>query len=778
MMARPSGLVDDLDRSRYAFTHIDYANVLAGFTHTHRTLCRDCDRIDFARHLDYFTSFHTSEISLNAALKRSTECMFCGAIATAASKRPALLDATKQRRINCIVHSRDANPRQNMKDQFPLLLLCVSVKSEQNWRHESWLADYAGSGPVNTDLEYHPYDPLLIFEAVDDAAFRVSTLLRERPTEKRRSDSGTEDSDSDFENSYRRKMTSAWECVIVRKKIGAQIDFPDLISDLNRREASDRGRLGPVDTSKSQLNSSPTLTRLLNSSRFRLVDVNTGDVHILREQVRYFALSYVCGNPPPDTALAIQAGQGDGVVAWSLKWQLLLRTIQDARTVIQQLHEQYLWIDSLCIDQNDAEDRRTIISQMASIYGCAYLTIVAASGDDAHFGLPGVASGSRSPDIVFDFSDSSRKICLLPKRPNFDALIQKSTWATRGWTYQEHLLSRRTLFITEVEAFLTMAGNYTCESQAAYRYQRSGEEPKLSLVGFVSNSGNSKLYASLQKDKPLSWSHFGDAVVTYSQRTLTKSADRLAAFLGLMDRFGRSNSAPALLTTLNGLPMQWFYASLMWTSHGHQSVRHSKPVRIQFDELQSRALPSWSWVGWTGQVEIHEQRLSPRTQNITVEVMNKTNIKCDSLVLGELQPWPFKPRPSEIAETDGIVLHLWTMKVELYVVLYRPGGDSSIDGWSVNGWSICKLIHRDQDNLRDIQMGRIFLKNSLVAEVCNDRKHQFVVLDHLVLLVIPRGDYFERMALGSLSLSFGVKAGESNRQHFDRAGKLTHVKLI
>lgn len=55
----------------------------------------------------------------------------------------------------------------------------------------------------------------------------------------------------------------------------------------------------------------------------------------------------------------------------------LLPTYQDAISVTRRLGIKYLWVDSLCIVQNDEHDVRMQIAQMGNIYGNSYVTIAA-----------------------------------------------------------------------------------------------------------------------------------------------------------------------------------------------------------------------------------------------------------------------------------------------------------------------------------------------------------------------------------------------------------------
>ena len=63
------------------------------------------------------------------------------------------------------------------------------------------------------------------------------------------------------------------------------------------------------------------------------------------------------------------------------------RTIRDAIGLVPLLRGRYLWVDSLCILQEDGEELWDQIHGMASIYANATVTIVAAQGETADYGV-------------------------------------------------------------------------------------------------------------------------------------------------------------------------------------------------------------------------------------------------------------------------------------------------------------------------------------------------------------------------------------------------------
>jgi hypothetical protein len=120
---------------------------------------------------------------------------------------------------------------------------------------------------------------------------------------------------------------------------------------------------------------------------------------------KYVALSYVWGPPSGD-------------------WP---KTVLDAVEVTKQLGEQYLWVDRLCINQSNLQEKQFLISKMDAIYEGAEFTIVAAAGD-ARTGLTGVSTTTRKLQPLVDLKQRIRTAT-----PNPDPYIK-----LLGITTEEH----------------------------------------------------------------------------------------------------------------------------------------------------------------------------------------------------------------------------------------------------------------------------------------------------------------------------------------------------
>jgi hypothetical protein len=64
----------------------------------------------------------------------------------------------------------------------------------------------------------------------------------------------------------------------------------------------------------------------------------------------------------------------------------LTKTFQDAIAIARSLGIAYLWIDSLCIIQDDAEDWDKESRRMCDVYGGSSLNIAATAAPDGSYG--------------------------------------------------------------------------------------------------------------------------------------------------------------------------------------------------------------------------------------------------------------------------------------------------------------------------------------------------------------------------------------------------------
>ena len=261
----------------------------------------------------------------------------------------------------------------------------------------------------------------------------------------------------------------------------------------------------------------------------------------------------------------------------------LPKTVNDAIDLVRNLGEQYLWVDALCLIQDDPDDVRLGIELMNSIYQGSFFTVVAGSGTDANSGLPGVSPGSRQSSQLIKELNPSLKMTILH---SIDWHLARSTYNDRGWTLQELVLPRRTvIFINDQVYFRCQEANWSEDSCSdLWTHWIDSEDSNISRIP---NHGESVITSFWAYQKL-----FED----YSKRKLRYDGDALRATAGI----SRPLAARMCTPMVEGLPGYYLDVGLLWIST-HGNLRR----RPEF--------ASFSWAGWEGEI------MWPRENYIWVE---------------------------------------------------------------------------------------------------------------------------------------------------------------
>ena len=347
----------------------------------------------------------------------------------------------------------------------------------------------------------------------------------------------------------------------------------------------------------------------------RLIDCKTRLVVKATSSLPYVALSYVWGSKSSQKS----SHQPRNLRTGDCIPDILPNVIEDAITVTLKLDWQYLWVDRLCIDQEDDADKHGQIGQMDQIFSGASATLVAAAGLDADFGLPGVGETPRRPQ-PFAVIRGQRLVSTM-RRPEMSIL--QSKWLTRGWTYQEAVLSTRRLVFTEEQISFECKCMSCCESVV---------DPLILPIN--QSQENAEFRSQMRKDYFGSYTGLGqkadqeesanvisqirDHVKRFTARELSYESDSLHAFLGILNQY-RNRSPP--IHHFWGLPVNYpgivqaplaFVISLCWQ---HPLSLNREPPR------RREGSPSFSWAGWSGVA------LLPRWSPWAVEMLTATDKK-------------------------------------------------------------------------------------------------------------------------------------------------------
>ncbi|KAF1996982.1 HET-domain-containing protein [Amniculicola lignicola CBS 123094] len=320
---------------------------------------------------------------------------------------------------------------------------------------------------------------------------------------------------------------------------------------------------------------------------FRLIDVVHGCVVPASLEWRYIALSYVWGRCKVlknETSIKKQLEQPG-----SLRQLEPPRTVQDAIELVRSLGERYLWVDALCIIQDDQADKDSQIGSMALVYSCAIATIVAAAGDDANAGLPGVQPESRLAwqriETIQGRSFTNRWEFDAPTSRSYRDLnhfLEMSTWITRGWTFQESALSRRLIVFLPTIVLFQSAGIFREEDI----YDSEDAETLCERGLHYFNMLSTLHQDGLARDK------YFEALWYYSTRRLSYPGDALNAFAAVLDVLKPLFRCEYVY----GLPANEFDVALLW-------LPGSKLQRRIDSSTGKQCFPSWSWAGWEGVID-------------------------------------------------------------------------------------------------------------------------------------------------------------------------------
>jgi len=179
----------------------------------------------------------------------------------------------------------------------------------------------------------------------------------------------------------------------------------------------------------------------------RVLEISVIDSTVcIRENISpapYAVLSYCWGGPQRITLTNSRRNLG----GWTIPQETLPLTIQDAVRVVRQLGLKYIWVDSLCIIQDDEADMATQIGKMANIYQQSYVAISASRSAGAEEGFLhprfpfGAAKSSMGFQLPYRTRDGQTGSAIIIEEDVSTEYI--NPLRKRGWAFQEFILSPR-----------------------------------------------------------------------------------------------------------------------------------------------------------------------------------------------------------------------------------------------------------------------------------------------------------------------------------------------
>jgi hypothetical protein len=326
----------------------------------------------------------------------------------------------------------------------------------------------------------------------------------------------------------------------------------------------------------------------------RLIDVEKRCLEDVAEDGprKYLALSYVWGKAK--MFCLTTANKSLLTCEGSLDAENVPLTISDAMLLTKKLGQRYLWVDSLCIIQDEDADKARFIPRMNTIYNQAELTIVAAAGDNANAGLPGLLPGTRKQQVSLAAHGVPILRTLHAEPNDFDHYLSYTTWNSRGWTMQERALSRRALIFTSQQVYWECKESSWCEES----HWETTDLPKLRRAVPESKVHLSNLTTLAEERIDELKSPYREAVMQYTQRQFSFESDILNAFEGIMDAIQVATGD----TFFWALPQSIFTSAICWydPSVSRRTAMYSLHSESDLNSSTPIPFPSWSWLGWLG----------------------------------------------------------------------------------------------------------------------------------------------------------------------------------
>jgi hypothetical protein len=141
----------------------------------------------------------------------------------------------------------------------------------------------------------------------------------------------------------------------------------------------------------------------------------------------------------------------------------LPKTFQDAVRITRALNIQFLWIDSICIIQDDEEYWRTESGCMGDVFSAAYCTLAASSGTSSAAGFLG---SRKTRQCVTIRTRSAGTIYVCEAIDDFHRDVEEGALNKRGWVLQERALSRRLIHFTATQVYWECGAGIRCETLA------------------------------------------------------------------------------------------------------------------------------------------------------------------------------------------------------------------------------------------------------------------------------------------------------------------------
>lgn len=370
----------------------------------------------------------------------------------------------------------------------------------------------------------------------------------------------------------------------------------------------------------------------------RVLDVDfSGDAAVIHlrllpgHKARYSALSYCWGPQDPTHFTTTRASVQSLMQGFT--FSDLPKTLQDAVLVTRALRMRYLWVDALCIIQDDATDWATTLAGMAEIYDNATVTIAASCSPDSRAGFL-KARPFNGPCLRVPFCSPfmTKEGLLWIQRYNGKSVKQRLSahWSQplqqRAWALQERFLSRRMVFFDDFELLWECHESRYREGTKLFQevMELGGPETvRIPCLGRDYGHADTRFQYAAPARRSLMWTRsprtpialftvpeqetrarWYQVLADYSIKGLTYASDALPALSGVAKMFAKDLRDYYMA----GIWRQDIHHGLLWTvKTERQNINRSDPKfsadlagLTELEQETASSGPSWSWASQFG----------------------------------------------------------------------------------------------------------------------------------------------------------------------------------
>jgi hypothetical protein len=266
----------------------------------------------------------------------------------------------------------------------------------------------------------------------------------------------------------------------------------------------------------------------------------------------------------------------------------LPKSFQHAFSISFSLGFRFVWIDSLCIVQDDPDDWETQASMMGTIYKYASCNIAATWARD---GNDGCFTTKREPRTITLYAGHhyAREYEVNSRLPYYEDIVE-APLNQRGWVTQERFLARRQLSFAQGQVYWECRGLVASEQYPeGFPTTLQYSSPYNQAEGPTGSIAKPTLDYTTEEDHRAAWAALVDF---YSDCRFTRSSDKMIALAGLAEEMRDA--------------MDDVYLAGMWKKNIQRQLCWSTDcdVRKHFNRsrMPTYLAPTWSWASVNGPV--------------------------------------------------------------------------------------------------------------------------------------------------------------------------------